>query len=130
MFDGVAPRVAPIVENLAPQDMAADAPFMMPSLLATPVACQNLIRANSLVVLEAKRQLPFMLIPTRGAIPATASEPRTRSELILEGIALRMCGELLIFAESAIRHTQVMRRAVSSAPRFQAHVCAPFDGVP
>src|SRR5208282_2442947 len=37
MFDGVAPRVAPIVENLTPQDMAADAPFMLPSLLAKPV---------------------------------------------------------------------------------------------
>src|SRR5271156_5694318 len=37
MFDGVAPRVAPIVENLAAQDMAADAPFMLPSLLAKPV---------------------------------------------------------------------------------------------
>src|SRR5271163_2498729 len=37
MFNGVAPRVAPIVENLAAQDMAAYAPFMMPSLLAKPV---------------------------------------------------------------------------------------------
>jgi hypothetical protein len=30
-----------------------------------------------------------MPIPTRGAIPVIASEPRTRTELILEGIALR-----------------------------------------
>jgi hypothetical protein len=60
-----------------------------PRMGPVSVPSQNLIHTNSLVVSLAWRWPAFMAMPTNSVLPVARSEPRTRSALLLEAIALR-----------------------------------------